>query len=219
VIDAGANLGRFGLAMTQRHDCSVLAIEPSADNFELIAVETKIQKIKVALAGRDGICQLKTDADCTANRVVALPDGKGFESFETVECLTLESVIARAGWNGSALIDLIKVDIEGMEWEVFASASDNLLIRCMQITVEFHDFAGLAPHSNATWQIYMRLRSLGFWELEDPVRGPYNVLFVNRRAQLSPLHKAMFGLCEMATFTSRKWGRVTQLLGITNANG
>src|SRR5205823_3461478 len=58
-------------------------------------------------------------------------------------------------------VDLLKVDIEGAEVPLFAATPDELLKRIRQITIEFHDDAGVITREESE-QIRQRLRNLGF---------------------------------------------------------
>ena len=61
-------------------------------------------------------------------------------------------------------IDLVKMDIEGAELDVFDTISSLLLQRIVQMTVDFHDFLQPAdiPRIEA---VIRRLRREGFWTL------------------------------------------------------
>lgn len=58
-------------------------------------------------------------------------------SSTTVNGITFQSFLAKCGINH---IDLMKVDIEDSEIELFANLPNDLLQRIDQMTVEFHDF-------------------------------------------------------------------------------
>jgi hypothetical protein len=104
-------------------------------------------------------------------------DDEALEFEEEVEVLDFPSVLGRLGVDR---IDLMKVDIEGAELEMFASASDADLRRCNQITVEFHDF--LYPEQSMQAEaIKRRLGALGFWIVNFSVNNT-DVLFVNAAA-------------------------------------
>jgi hypothetical protein len=59
---------------------------------------------------------------------------------------TLDEIVA--GLKAAPATALLKIDIEGAEWEVFAAASDAALSAFSQIVVEFHAFARAADD---TW--------------------------------------------------------------------
>ena len=52
-----------------------------------------------------------------------------------IEAVTLQDLLESKGWN---TIDLLKIDIEGAEYEVFESISPEILIKTNKILLEFH---------------------------------------------------------------------------------
>ncbi len=208
VVDGGANLGRFSQAIVSRHGCHSMAVEPEAKNFSSRPPDARITWHPCALSGANGTMVLLISRDCTAHRLVADLD-KDEKNSQTVVCRTLEFILKEANWSG---LDLLKLDIEGMEWSVFDSMSDVQLSKIHQITVEFHDFAGLCPASDATWKIYRRLAKLGFLEVEDPDAGSYNVLFVKATSLSDPSQRLVLTVLQGAVWLSRKWHRLGCLL-------
>jgi FkbM family methyltransferase len=61
-------------------------------------------------------------------------------------------------------IDLVKMDIEGVEIEVIASLDDDLIRRVGPWTIEFHDFMGKLSVCDVK-QCVERIARLGFHEL------------------------------------------------------
>jgi FkbM family methyltransferase len=208
VVDAGANFGRFSQAIVNRHSCEIIAIEPEESNFTNNSPNSRIILKRVALAGKSGKAILSIDVDSTAHRLSGDTPLNGDE-FQEVECQTLEAILTEAEWE---TLDLLKLDIEGMEWEVFASLSDSQLSCFVQITVEFHDFAGLCPKSDATWKVYQRLARLGFLEIEDPVGGSYNTLFVKANCLPVSMESLALVALQWVVRLSRKWGRLETIL-------
>jgi hypothetical protein len=112
----------------------------------------------------------KVDADVATEQVVAMHD------FPSLIALT-----------GTRRIDLMKVDVEGCEWDWLDTISDQELLAIGQLTIEFHDFVPEYRESNRTWLNYQRLIGLGFHCIEDPAFCSYNVLFVNSRLRIKRL--------------------------------
>ncbi len=85
-------------------------------------------------------------------------------------------------------IDLLKLDIEGSEIDLFNSCTDQELQSIMQITVEFHDF--LYPEQKrSVAAIRNRMRRIGFWVVPLSLDNT-NVLFVNRQTGVSVIEIA-----------------------------
>jgi FkbM family methyltransferase len=75
-----------------------------------------------------------------------------------VEMIALPELLARAGFDH---VDLLKVDIEGSEWDLLDGLSPTLAQSIGQITVEFHDF--MAPELRVrTEATIAHLRQLGY---------------------------------------------------------
>ena len=80
-------------------------------------------------------------------------------------------------------VDLLKVDIEGAEIDLFEACNDDELKEINQITVEFHDFIYPEQH-NSVLQIQNRMANIGFWVISFRLDGS-DALFVNRSTGIS----------------------------------
>ena len=179
VVDLGANLGRLSSELADRFHCSCVALEPAPENVARIPTHPRVQVVQGAIAPKSGTGELQLATDCTANRLalagnVDAPSGNAASI--TVALFDYPSLLQAAGVRK---VDLLKVDVEGAEWDFFDSLTDADLLSIGQITVEFHDFIKELGEVRRTWQVYQRLLGLGFRCVEDPARGSYNVLFVH----------------------------------------
>jgi FkbM family methyltransferase len=98
------------------------------------------------------------------------------ENADGQESLPCTSLLQEMKKNGHDTIDLLKIDIEGFEYEVLESC---LLhgIRIRQLCVEFHDFFPDIPKSKTTAMI-RRLQAHGF-ELIHRHRHDHTFLLLN----------------------------------------
>lgn len=92
---------------------------------------------------------------------------------KTLETLMLE--------NNIDYIDILKVDIEGSEYDVMPSISDETYSKIGQITIEFHDFIDNSLKEK-TQNIINRLNGLGFKHISKPITymnnsSNYDVIF------------------------------------------
>ena len=101
-------------------------------------------------------------------------------TIQPVEMITLAELRRRTH---AQRVDLLKLDIEGAEIDLFNACSDEELQSVMQITVEFHDFLYPELKSPVT-QIRRRMRDIGFWVLPFALDNT-NVLFINRKTDVS----------------------------------
>lgn len=179
VLDLGANVGGFSSEVVARFGCDVLAVEPEQINFDKIPSHPKLRKLRGAIGGKCGRFGIELSSDPTGHRVKALTsEGPQRMSEQVIEMYDFASLASVAGTRS---IDLMKIDVEGYEWDWLDSISDQQLLAIGQLTIEFHDFLPEHRESNRTWPNYRRLIGLGFHCIEDPLFCSYNVLFVNPR--------------------------------------
>ncbi len=139
IIDAGANIGIASLYFLHQYaDARIVAIEPSAANFELLRQNTapyasRIRLVQGALWTTAGTLDLDFRGEDWLTRV--RPAGEGQSG--AVEAFTVPSIIAY----GDGPVDLLKVDIEGSEKEIFGSPAREWLPAIRNIVIELHDGA------------------------------------------------------------------------------
>lgn len=124
----------FEHALVQRFGCDVVLFDPSPTGLETMALaENKIPQFKhhaVALAGHCGVLKFAPPQNAGEGSWFKQTGGGTIE----VESVDLKTLMER---NGHERIDLLKIDIEGAEYEVL----DDLLkrrLRVRQVLVEFH---------------------------------------------------------------------------------
>jgi len=176
VLDLGANRGSFSHGMISKYHCRVFAVEPVSDLRVGIAPSTSLTLLPFAVGGRVGRARMNVFGSRCAS-VLQGKEGEAPTHNEEVEMLDLRGVL---GCVRAERVDLMKVDIEGAEVEMFSAASDADLLRCTQITVEFHDFV-YPEQRRQVESVKRRLRSLGFWVINFSLDNT-DVLFVNKAA-------------------------------------
>jgi FkbM family methyltransferase len=117
VIDAGANIGLSAVYFATRFpDAKVVAIEPQSENFALLQHNTKhypqVIPLHAALWSDDTTLGLSNPDD----RVDSYQYSRD-AAVETVPAFNMPSVLSRFDM---PRVDLLKIDIEGAEREVFA---------------------------------------------------------------------------------------------------
>jgi len=176
VIDLGANEGDFARGVTGLVSCRCFAVEASPQLASRLKSSCSIKYFNYAL-GADNEPKTLFIADRSdSNSLIHFKHLKGRPSVE-VPGKTLESL-----WQDLKLgfVDLLKMDIEGAEIDVFCSTADSLIRNIGQITVEFHDFVKPGEFDDDIRWIKKRLSRLGFVNLN--FTAPYNhsdVLFFN----------------------------------------
>jgi len=174
VVDLGANLGFFASEVASRFGCSLYAVEASPDTFSRIQEEARVQKFNFAICGTSGYAALSISTNPEATSLKRLVGCDYTHSIE-VPALTLDGFLKS---HNVSRVDLLKLDIEGAEIEVFDSCSDAFLRTIDQITVEFHEWLGVSSAAEVENVIH-RLKNLGFFCF-DLVRANHSdVLFIN----------------------------------------
>lgn len=174
VLDLGANFGKFSKAMIARFGCRCVAVEPSPEIFQQIEPHELLQKYNLAIAPVNGPVEFNISENPLSSSLVY--ESECPSKTITVSGKRLDELVAELGWNR---IDVLKMDIEGVEIDVFRSCSDSFLKSIGQISVEFHDLMGIVSKSEVK-QIISRLESLGFVFVSRSLRCYYDTLFINR---------------------------------------
>jgi FkbM family methyltransferase len=145
VVDAGANWGYFSLLVAPSVGPSgmVIALEPDPRQFDALSRNvalnrfTQITPLRVAVGAREGQATLIGYEDDEANRGVsriadAATSGQRFE----VRCATLDALTAASP---ARRVDLVKIDVEGSEWDALSGMRDGLASRHYgAIVLELH---------------------------------------------------------------------------------
>jgi FkbM family methyltransferase len=185
VIDLGANRGEFSRDVAARFGAKCLAVEASPDTARNIPAADNVRVLNYAITDHDGPVSfnLSMNSEMSSVHPSNVPSGSKLGTVD-VQGRTLESLLRECAIDRA---DLLKVDIEGAEVQLFGPrTSDEALRRIAQITIEFHDFTGAMTRSDVD-TIVRRLTGLGFY----PVRFSHtnmDWLFVRPDAlRLGPL--------------------------------
>ena len=141
IVDAGANIGLSSIFYANKHpEARIIAIEPERWNFEMLTKNTKSYPNILAVQG----------ALWKENKTLNISDpGHGQWGFQTkdepepcksetgtrVRGMTLDKLMEECGID---YIDVLKIDIEGSEKEVFENSA-RWIDRVGMIAVELHD--------------------------------------------------------------------------------
>jgi FkbM family methyltransferase len=137
IIDAGANIGLASLFFLRRYPrARVIALEPEPENFAVAAANLRPYRHRCTLV-RGALWSHTTrlalrpgTAHWAAQVMPAAAGGDGL-----VPAYSLADLMAG---HGLPFVDLLKVDIEGAEEEVFRAGRDTVLRRVGCCAVELH---------------------------------------------------------------------------------
>ena len=138
VLDLGANHGHFALAIADRFHSKVCCVEPDPRLFSALASNPKVSAINAAVATRSGSSRFYLAQNWECSSLIPPKDRQAVEEIEC-QAMTLEGLLATFSIQQ---LDVLKVDIEGIELEVLTSLSP-VLDRINQLTVEFHESIGM----------------------------------------------------------------------------
>jgi FkbM family methyltransferase len=137
IVDAGANVGYASVYFANRHpDTQIIAIEPDADNCAQFrkncAAYPNVRLMEGALwsSSADLIIENPT-ARSQAFRVMEAPAPTN----DSIKGFTVTDILALSG---EQQIDLLKMDIEGSEEQLFSSNFSNWAGRVQRMLIEAH---------------------------------------------------------------------------------
>ncbi len=178
VIDAGANIGLFSLAVARRcRDCRVLAYEPFDQNYQALRQNLAagraagVRAYHLAVSGAAGVAAMTDGGGRSQDHRLTAAAGPAAAGVRTV---SLADVFATAG---AGEVALFKCDIEGSEADVFRHASAEQLRRAKRYAIEYHD--NLRPGTLALLQ--ERLRPTHDVVLRPAAEGGYGMLYATAR--------------------------------------
>jgi FkbM family methyltransferase len=186
VVDLGANDGSFAHQIVQRFGARVIAVEPSPAMFARIPESALVVRVNAAIGPADGTVRFHVANDSLASSICEIGAEQLKETI-SVASVSLETLLKNVGVTE---IDLMKVDIEGAEREVFGSVPDSILLNTTQLSIEFHDFCHLMS-TDEVERVRQRLIDLGFYEIRFPP-GNANNLFINLKRWRSPAAERWF---------------------------
>lgn len=190
VVDAGAHRGEFSAEIIRRFGCRCHLVEANPRLVERLMIPGAESITTAALGGRDGRGMLHVSENPEAS---GLFDAGPATTSVDVETISLATLMRRLGLTR---IDLLKLDIEGAEFDLIAATPDQILQRINQITVEFHDFKPAFRNRELFENARARLESMGFDCGNMAFRTHGNVLFLNRaQLRLAAGQRIYFQFC------------------------
>jgi FkbM family methyltransferase len=158
IIDAGANIGTSSIYFAQRYPrARIIALEPEPSNFALLCRNVEpyptITPVPAALWNHGGEISLghpNPGASAQEKWAFTTHEGPG----DRVRAVTLRALMREMDIRS---VDVLKVDIEGAEKEVFEACDWMDAVRC--IMIELHDRLrpGCSDAVNAAAQEFSRL--------------------------------------------------------------
>lgn len=171
IIDVGANIGFTTLYLHRVFPfAKILSLEPDCENFKLLQKNTSayptIQALPLALFNRVGEIEMVDEGH--GIRGYMAREILGAAKGHVMPCTTVTELMSS---QGLVEIDILKIDIEGSELEVFSHEPDTWLPKVKYLIIELHD--RMKPGcSKAVFQAISR------HNFEFSIKGE-NLVFVN----------------------------------------
>lgn len=137
IIDAGANIGVSTLYFAHRFpDAQIYAIEPEHSNFAILERNCKgLKNIRLYEAAL-WHCQTYVTLKDQKSENWAFSFTEAAESVPGIPTITIPQLIHESG---RETIDILKIDIEGAEKELFSNGCHEWLSRIRLLIIELHD--------------------------------------------------------------------------------
>ncbi len=147
VLDLGAHIGLFACRAAPRAQ-RVICYEPIPEHYALLVRNVKpfghVVTVCEAVAGGAGSAKIfHPHKERSSAQFSIFPAGQvhSADKFTEVRATTLADIFER---HQIAHCDLLKLDVEGAEYDILGGADSALLARIQRICGEYHDVAGAA---------------------------------------------------------------------------
>ncbi len=139
IIDVGANIGVYAIyAATHSKGSKIFAFEPAPQEFKMLTENITINHLEHNIFAEHAAVSGKNET-----RILFLnggPHNSIYEHWENAEpleidCISLANIFEK---NNIERCDMLKMDCEGSEFEIFQSAPDALFERIHAIRMEYH---------------------------------------------------------------------------------
>lgn len=177
VLDLGAHKGEFSNALAAI-GCRCVAVEADPELSGSIASSERLTVISGAIDVESGPRTFFAHENPEAGSLHA--NAESATRIAQIRAFTLADAFHEANIDRA---NLVKIDIEGTEVAMLNSLSKEILERCDQITVEFHDFYSTHISTADVERVIERLEACGFYAMSFS-RGYTDVLFIRRDAGL-----------------------------------
>lgn len=141
-IDVGANVGFYTIRMAKTAE-HVFAFEPNPDAYRVLKTKTQglpnVTCFPYALGGEDTQVNLRLFNETTGSEIEreSWSEIKKSSKYILVQCFTLDNLLRKNAFNKHK-VGLIKIDVEGAEYEVLRGAKRFLASVRPRLLLEIH---------------------------------------------------------------------------------
>jgi FkbM family methyltransferase len=157
----GAHKGEFSSFISEKYRCRIFGIEANPIIHATIPQLPNSLFLNCAISGTDADFTFYLSENVEASSIIKnMAESCGCKNELKVRGYSLESLMRN---NNIKKLSLLKVDVEGAEYELFDSTPDNVWINIDQITTEFHlPCTSLQIYQKKIKQIASRFENLGY---------------------------------------------------------
>ena len=172
IIDTGAYTGLSSLYYSSKYPKSkIISVEPEISNFKILSKNTElnlnIKRIKAGIWSKN--TKLKIVDSNSAKWAFTVNETYNDDA-DGIQAITIDQILFDSGFEQ---IDILKIDIEGSEKEIFSNNSEKWLSKVNILVLELHD--RLVPGcSNAVYN------SLFMDEWQEYKKGE-KVILINKK--------------------------------------
>lgn len=167
IVDVGCGfMAEFSQSLIEKYNLKAYGVDPTLKHKpHLLEIEAKhggkFKHIPVAITKENGKISFNETLDNESGSI--LKDHKNIlhDSIRTyeVDSMNLPTLLKHLGLNE---VDLLKLDLEGAEFELLSNISEEDLKPFKQIFIEFHHLAVKGYTKKDTLRLVKKIKSLGF---------------------------------------------------------
>jgi FkbM family methyltransferase len=143
IIDAGANIGLFACYAARRSPAAaIICVEPFPATYQRLretveanGLGSRITCLNQALHSTEGVAAMSV-GNAEASQMNRLVSGGGDYEQVNVHTVSLARLLADAGIGE---VDLLKLDVEGSEYDVILTTPREVLQRIRRMNIEYHE--------------------------------------------------------------------------------
>jgi FkbM family methyltransferase len=141
IIDAGGNIGLAAIYFANKYpNAKITSVEPENDNFKMCVKNTKnynnVNPMQKALSNVNGEELYIKDSGLGSWAFTTVSRREGGPGLNKVLTINIDEILNQNNWD---VVDIVKIDIEGAEKELFDSNFESWIPRTKCIIIELHD--------------------------------------------------------------------------------
>jgi FkbM family methyltransferase len=183
IVDIGANEGFYALAMKKNNpNVKIISIEPVKKTFELLNLNIKknnlknIISINKAITSKNGFINFESVPEVSAiNSTNIFLQKRDWLNLKRIYKIKVSSIRLENLFNRLKLkrIDILKLDVEGSEYEILKS-SKKVLLKTKKIVVEYHN-------KKIKRECIQLLNKIGFRLIREEKGECADIYFINKK--------------------------------------